>query len=113
MGELKDKAAELTDHVGDYLETMYKLTVLNATDKASGIASASITGVVVFILTIFAVLFASVGLGWWLGEKLDSMLAGFVIVAGVYILLIFVILAFHKNHIFPLLRNFIIKKIYE
>jgi hypothetical protein len=40
-------------------------------------------------------------------------LAGFVIVAGVYILLIFVILAFHKNHIFPLLRNFIIKKIYE
>jgi hypothetical protein len=113
MGELKDKAAELTDHVGDYLETMYKLTVLNATDKASGIASASITGAVVFILTIFAVLFASVGLGWWLGEKLDSMLAGFVIVAAVYILLIVVILVFHKKHIFPLLRNFIIKKIYE
>jgi hypothetical protein len=113
MSELKDKAGELTDHVGDYLETMYKLTVLNATDKASGIASASITGIVVFILTIFAILFGSVGLGWWLGEKLDSMLAGFGIVAIVYVLMIVVILVLHKNHIFPLLRNFIIRKIYE
>lgn len=113
MGEIKDKAEELTEHVGDYLETFYKLTALNATGKATGIISAGITSIVVMLFIMFAMLFAFMGIGWWLGEQMNNMLAGFGIVSGFYILLIIIILTFRKSFLFPLIRNILIRKMYE
>ena len=113
MGELKDKAEELTDHIGDYLETFYKLSALNATGKATGIISAGITSIVVMLFIMFAMLFAFMGIGWWLGEQMNNMLAGFGIVAGFYIFLIALILIFRKSFLFPLIRNILIRKVYE
>ena len=113
MGELKDKAEILTDHIGDYLETFYKLSALNATGKATGIISAGITSVVVMLFIMFAMLFAFMGVGWWLGEQMNNMLAGFGIVAGFYIFLIVIILIFRKSFLFPLIRNILIRKVYE
>ncbi|MBA4145559.1 MAG: hypothetical protein DI538_15980 [Azospira oryzae] len=113
MGEIKDKAEELTEHVGDYLETFYKLTALNATGKATGIISAGITSIVVMLFIMFAMLFAFMGIGWWLGEQMNNMLAGFGIVSGFYIFLIIIILTFRKSFLFPLIRNILIRKMYE
>lgn len=113
MGELKDKAEELTDHIGDYLDTFYKLSVLNATGKATGIISAGITSIVVMLFIMFAMLFAFMGVGWWLGEQLHNMLAGFGIVSGFYVLLIILILIFRKSLLFPIIRNLLIRKVYE
>ena len=113
MGEIKDKAEELTEHVGDYLETFYKLTALNATGKATGIISAGITSIVIMLFIMFAMLFAFMGIGWWLGEQMNNMLAGFGIVSGFYIFLIIIILTFRKSFLFPLIRNILIRKMYE
>jgi hypothetical protein len=112
MEDLKNKAETLTDHVGDYVELYYKLIVLNATEKATGIASVSITSIVVGILSLFVLFFASLGVGWWLGEELQSMIGGFGIIAGFYLLMITIMLAF-RNQIVPSIQNSIIKKIYE
>jgi len=113
MGELKDKAEELTEHIGDYLETFYKLSALNATGKATGIISAGITSIVVILFIMFAMLFAFMGIGWWLGEQMHNMLAGFGIVSGFYIFLIIIILVFRKSFLFPMIRNILIRKVYE
>jgi len=113
MGELKDKAEELTEHIGDYLETFYKLSALNATAKATGIISAGITSIVVILFIMFAMLFAFMGIGWWLGEQMHNMLAGFGIVSGFYIFLIIIILVFRKSFLFPMIRNVLIRKVYE
>jgi hypothetical protein len=112
MEDLKNKAETLTDHVGDYVELYYKLVVLNATEKATGIASVSITSVIVGVLSLFVLFFASLGVGWWLGEELNSMIGGFSIVAGFYLLVLTIMMAFRKQ-IIPSIQNTIIKKIYE
>jgi len=64
------------------------------------------------VLSIFALLFVSLGVGWWIGEALHNMLAGFSIIAGFYVLSVLVILAF-KKQIVPSIQNIIIRKAYE
>jgi hypothetical protein len=113
MGDLKDKAEHLTDHVGDYLDTFYKLSIINVTSKASGIVSAGITSIIIVLFLMFALLFACMGLGWWLGERMHNMPAGFGIIAAFYLLLILVVILFRKTFLFPLIRNILIRKVYE
>jgi small neutral amino acid transporter SnatA (MarC family) len=64
------------------------------------------------VLSIFVLFFGSLGIGWWLGEELQSMIGGFGIVAGFYLLLIGIMMAFRKQ-IIPSIQNTIIRKIYE
>jgi hypothetical protein len=113
MDELKTKAENLTDHVSDYLDTYYKLTVLNATEKTAGIASVSITAIFIGFLVLFVLLFSGFGFSWWIGKAIDSMIGGFFIMAGIYMLFIGVIFIFRKKYIAPFIRDFIIQKIYE
>ena len=113
METIKDKAEELTDDIGDYIETYYKLKVLQITDKAANIASTSLTSILVSVLGFFFLLFLGIGLGWWIGERLQNMVAGFCIIAGVYALLILIVLILRKNLILPYIRNIFIRKAYE
>jgi len=113
MENIKDKAKDLTEDVSEYLETFYKLKVLQVTDKAAGIASVSLSSLLLFVLALFFLLFISIGLSWWLGEMLQNMAAGFCIIAGFYAFLSIILLAFRKNYILPVIRNMIIRKAYE
>ena len=112
MEDIKNKAETLTDHVGDYIEIYYKLIVLKAAEKATSVVSVSITSIAVAILSLFVLFFASLGIGWWLGEQLDSMIGGFAIVAAFYLLTIAVLMAFRKQLI-PSIQDTLIRKIYE
>jgi hypothetical protein len=112
-GGLKEKTQNLTDHVSDLLESYYKLGILNVTEKGTEIASLTITLFVVSFLLLCALLFIGFGVAWWLGEKLNSMLSGFMIVACFFILVVAIIMALRKQLLFPLIRNIIIKKVYE
>lgn len=113
MEHIKQKAENLTDHISDYIETYFKLNVLKATDKAAGIASVSLASIMIAIFAFFFLLFSGIGVGWWLGQQLDHMLAGFGIVAGFYALLVALIIVFRKNILLPFVRNKIIKMAYE
>jgi len=110
---LKEKTFTLTDHITDLFESYYKLGVLNITDKATGIASFTITFAAVSLLSLFTLFFIGFGLAWWLGEKLQNTVAGFFIVAGVFLLIIGLIVALRKQFLFPFIRNMIIRKVYE
>jgi hypothetical protein len=110
---LKEKTQHLTDHLGDLLESYYRLGILNVTEKTTNIASFTIALLAVAFLSMFALIFIGFGFAWWLGEKLNSVLAGFSIVTGIFVLLIIILLAFRKQILFPFIRNIIIKKVYE
>jgi hypothetical protein len=113
MENLKDKAEELTEDIGEYIETYYNLKVLQLTNKVAGVASVSMATLLICISSFFFLLFLGIGLGWWIGEALHNMVAGFCIVAGVYALLTLLVLAMRKNVILPMIRNIIIRKAYE
>jgi hypothetical protein len=111
--DIQQKARTLTDDVGELFELYYKLAIVTVTEKASSAVAASLTAMIVMFFFMFSLLFAGLGLGWFLGDVLHSMIAGYLIVAGIFLLLIVITLALRKNRLFPVIRNIIIKKIYE
>jgi hypothetical protein len=111
--ELKDKADDLMDHAGDYFETYYKLSLIKLTEKSSTAGSAIIGILLVLLLTIFFILFIGLGLSWWIGGLLESIVAGYFIVAGIYLLIILLVIFMRKKIIDPFFRNFLVKMIYE
>lgn len=113
MEELKEKAGDLGNHIEDFAQTYYKLTVLRITQKVSNIASDIFISIAGAIILFFVFLFASFALAWWLGDILESRPGGFLIVAAFDILVLFVLIAMRKKIIFPLIRNKVIKKMYD
>jgi hypothetical protein len=113
MEDLKTKAGNLTESIGDYVESSYKLALLNAADKATGIAASTLASLVVAFLGIFVIFFAGLALGVWLGYLLDSEALGYLLVAALFAVIILIVVVMRKNIVFPLIRNKLINKLYE
>jgi hypothetical protein len=113
MEQLKAKAEHLTEHVKEYVETYFKLGVIKITDKATGFAAVSIMGILVCFLSLCILFFLGIGVALWLGEVMNNLKAGYFIVAGFYILVTVILIASRESLLFPFVRNFIIRKVYE
>ena len=50
MEDVKSKVSDLTESITDYLETSYKLAVLNVTDKATAVVASVMASFVVLFL---------------------------------------------------------------
>lgn len=111
--EVKSKAGDLTDSITEYIQSYYKLTLLNAADKATSIAASTLASVVVLFLGIFVIFFGGIALALWLGQLLDSPALGFVCVAGLFLLIIIIVVAMKKRIVFPVIRDNLINKLYE
>jgi len=109
---LKDSAEDLVQHAGEYLETFYKKSVLQVTQKSVNAGASLISTLVTCIIGFFVLLFTGLGLGWWIGDLVNSRAGGFFIMAAFYILLLVIILA-SKKQIIASLRNRIIRNIYD
>lgn len=113
MQDLKRKVSDLTDDIQDYLETFYELKVHQAVEKSSMIATQSMVGSFLGILTIFILTFSGIALALWIGNEVQNSALGFLIVSGIYLLLLIMVVLLRKSVIVPKFRNFIIKKMYE
>lgn len=113
MEDIKEKTIDLADHVEDLANTFYKLTVLNLTQKASNIISSAVVMLVLCSLGFFVLLFSGIALAWWLGNIIDNRAAGFLLAAALFLIILFCISFFKKKTIFPLIRNLIIRKMYD
>lgn len=113
MEELKSKAENLTESIGDYAETYFRLTVLKVTDKATIIASSTLVALSLFFVSIFVLFFLGIAAGIWLGTLLNNAALGYVIVAGFFILIMLVLVILRKQIVFPMIRNLIVRKFYE
>ena len=110
---VKDKVDDLTGHIRDYAETYYKLTVLKVAEKATNAGAGALVAISLVTLGFLGLVFASIGLAYWIGNLVNSRVGGFLIVAGIYFLGLVLIVAMRKKIIFPYIRNSIIRKIYE
>ena len=84
MEDLKEKTRDLADHVEDLADTFYRLTTVNVTQKATNIISGAIIGVLIVTLGLFFLFFASLALGWWLGDLVNSRAGGFLIAGCIF-----------------------------
>jgi hypothetical protein len=113
MEELKEKTADLADHVEELANTFYKLTLVNATQKASNIISSAVVMIVIFSLSLLVLLLSGVALGWWLGNVVENRAGGFLLAAGIFLLLVVFLAVLGKKTILPLIRDSIIRKMYD
>jgi hypothetical protein len=111
--EIKEEAKDLAEHVTDFLETYYQLITIKLAQKSINTASAAINGILLGFLGLLILAFIGFGLAWWLGNVVNNRAAGFFITAGIYLVIMIVIIVMRRKLIFPFLRNFITRKIYE
>ena len=82
MEELKSKAGDLAESITEYIQSLYKLTLLNAADKATTISATTMAALVMIFLGIFVLFFGGIALAIWLGNLLDDPALGYLLVAG-------------------------------
>ena len=113
MEEVKEDAKDLLEHVSDYLETYYQLITINLAQKTVNIVSVVVNAVMIAVLGLFVFGFISLGIGWWLGNLVNSRAGGFFIMAGIDLIIMALLIMMRKNSIMPFLRNLLTKKLYE
>jgi len=113
MEGLKQKTAEIIDHVEDMAGTFYKLSLLKATQKATNVGSSFLVILALSVFGVFALLFLGIALCLWLGDLVNSRPGGFLIGAGFFFLVLGVIIALRKKIVFPFFRDLIIRKLYD
>lgn len=104
---------KLLDTAGDLVETYRELITLRVVENASLGISVSIVGTIVLVLSCFTLLFAAVGLAWWVGESLNDLKAGFFIVGAGFMVIAIVLLTTSGKLIIPAIRNIMIRKFYD
>jgi membrane protein implicated in regulation of membrane protease activity len=113
MEELKANAQNLKTHVSEYVSTYIELTKAKVTQGASNAASAVTVLIGALFLGLFFFQFVFLGLAWWIGSLLNSTAAGYFIIAGFFLVIIILLFALRKKYIAPLIRDAIIRIVYE
>ena len=113
MEEAKAKAPGLKDHVRGYVQTYAELVKVKLVKSGSTAVSGVAIGVTAFFFAFFFLFFIGFGLAWWVGVMLGNIAAGFFIVAGFFLFLLVLLFALRRKLIVPMIRNAIIRKMYE
>ncbi|MGC4036611.1 MAG: hypothetical protein QM764_11665 [Chitinophagaceae bacterium] len=103
----------ILDHVEAFSETFLKLTLTTITQKGVNVSSVILNTFFIYLALIFVILFAAVGLAWWIGDLINNRAGGFFIVAGFFLFVTILIILLRKKVLYPFIRNLIVRKIYE
>ncbi len=106
---------EVKDRFQAYVTDRITLVKLQAVEKISVVTAAIISGVLLVVFGLFLLIFISITLGFLFSHWLDSYAAGFGIVAGIYLLLILLVVFFGKKLFgnavtHKMIQNFLKKK---
>jgi hypothetical protein len=86
MEKTFEKVEEMAGHVKEYFNNRLASVKLNAAEKTSKIAGKVIAVMVVAVIFLLFMVFASIALAYLLGKWTGEMYQGFLIVAGIYLL---------------------------
>src|SRR6516225_501335 len=110
---LAEEAADLKDHVTDFLETYVQLISVKLAQRVINLASTVINFTTLAYLFFLFLFFIGFGFAWWMGGVLNSGVGGFFIVAGFFLLCIIFLMTIGKKTVIPFLRNVITRLIYD
>ena len=84
MEENTSPIESLIEKATEYGKTSLELAKLNAIDKTCEVVSTLLTHLLVLVIVSSFLLFISLGLALWLGEILEKIYLGFLLVAAFY-----------------------------
>lgn len=107
------KAEDLFGHIKEYVNNRIDSAKLDIADKTSRISANAIAVLIIVLLSLFFILFASIALAQVIGEWIGKSYWGFLIVAGIYLLLAFII-RIGKNKLLRLpIMNAILRQLFN
>jgi len=109
----KSKIEDLVDHTKDYLNTSAELVELKTTQKMASVLSASISSLVIGLFFFVFFMFASIAFAYYLGTVTGKTYVGFLIVAGVYLLVGLFLWAGKEKMLTTPLLNMIVKQVFR
>lgn len=107
------RVEELADTIKEYVNTRIESVKLSAAEKSSAVVANVLAGIIVAIVFLFFIVFASVALAFGLGEWIGKTWAGFLIVAGLYLLIGIIVWAARGKLIRLPLMNAMIQQLFK
>ena len=87
----------LSTHIKDLVDARVQIFKYDIKTELSKSLSKVLNALIIFLLILAAVLFLSIALSIYIGMKLNSYYLGFLIVAGIYLLLSLILIIFKKQ----------------
>ena len=100
---------EMKVMAGEYIDDRLLLLKLQATEKAAKISALLFIGIIVGLLGLVIFMIASYIAGYYLSMAVGSYPAGFAILAGIYVVFIFLMVFIHKKYTAKLVENSVVK----
>lgn len=113
MEEHEVDSQTIIDKAKEYVHVRTELSVLNAVDKGSKLFAGMVTDGLVLILFVLTILFGSLALGFYLSEVLGNTYAGFLIIAGFYLLAALILNSIKEKYIEKRIINAVIEKFFK
>lgn len=85
------------DDLKQYINNRITYTKLEVVDLVSNMLSAGVFGILVGMFVMLILFIGSVSLGFFIGNWLDDTGLGFLILMGIYILILLLFLTFRKS----------------
>lgn len=101
--------ADVKDMAEEYVEDRLLLLKLQATEKAAKATSFIFIAAAVGFISLVLFMIISFIAGYYLSQAVNSYPAGFAILAGIYLLLIFLLLYFNKKFIAKKISDIVVK----
>jgi hypothetical protein len=106
-------ADKMKQQLTEYMQLRLDLLKADFTEKTALIFSKMITGIIVLVMAFMVILFGSIALGLYFGNMFGSLVLGFALLTGVYLLLIVLLLLVKDKIIQTPVANQIIDVMYE
>ena len=106
------KIEELADNVKEYINTRVESVKLTVAEKTSVVIANVVAGMIVAVVFLLFIIFAGTALAFGLSEWIGKTWAGFLIVAGLYLLIGIVIWTAREKIIRLPVMNALIKQLF-
>lgn len=99
--------------ISDYVEARIELFKITAYEKIAKVSAVLFSSLVIALAGFFVLLFLSISGGLYLGSLLHNNSLGFLIVAGIYILLLLFVIIFRKKLLEKQITDKVIEQLFK
>lgn len=113
MEKIFTHAGEFVENAKEYAENQVDMVKLTVAEKSSALFANMVAGLLAVLVFFLVIIFSGIALALGLGALLGKLWAGFLIVAGTYLLLGIVIWSIREKLIRIPVMNALIKELFK
>lgn len=113
MTDSFSKAEELTGNIREYVQLKVKAVKLDVAEKTSAVMANLVAGAIVAVILLLMVVFAGIALSYVFAELTGTIYGGFLITAGLFLILAVITWKMRQRLIRMPIMNSIIQQLFK